>query len=122
VALVRTDVSEERITSIITVTGIGELGTTLAGTSNITANVVPSSPILVTLKMEVTCFPRQFLQGPHGVTSQETAFFLVIAVKALHLPTFIYDKVSVLRIFYNILELITFLFERTFCSTVTNIR
>jgi hypothetical protein len=32
--LVRTDVSEELIASIITVTRIGELGTTLAVTSN----------------------------------------------------------------------------------------
>jgi hypothetical protein len=31
---VRTDVSEESIVSIITMTRIGELGTTLAGTSN----------------------------------------------------------------------------------------
>jgi hypothetical protein len=43
VALVRTHVSEERCASITAVTRIGELGTTLA---------VPSSPILVTLKME----------------------------------------------------------------------
>jgi hypothetical protein len=34
VALVRTDVSEERIVSIIRVTRIGELGPTLAITSN----------------------------------------------------------------------------------------
>jgi demethoxyubiquinone hydroxylase (CLK1/Coq7/Cat5 family) len=34
VALVRTDVSEEHIASIIRVTRIGELGTTLAITSN----------------------------------------------------------------------------------------
>jgi hypothetical protein len=34
VALVRTDVSEERIARIIRVTRIGELGTTLAVTSN----------------------------------------------------------------------------------------
>jgi hypothetical protein len=34
VALVRTDISEERIASIIKVTRIGELGTTLAVTSN----------------------------------------------------------------------------------------
>jgi hypothetical protein len=34
VALVRTDVSEELTTSIIRVTRIGELGTTLAVTSN----------------------------------------------------------------------------------------
>jgi hypothetical protein len=34
VALVRTDISEERSSSSITVTRIGELGTTLAVTSN----------------------------------------------------------------------------------------
>jgi hypothetical protein len=65
VALVRTDVSEElSASSIIRVTRIGELGTTLAVTSNrssmgrntmsfllVTANVVPSSPMLVTLMM-----------------------------------------------------------------------
>jgi hypothetical protein len=72
VALVRTDVSEELSASIIKVTRIGELGTKLAANSNrstllrnkyfsfhrslrrllIMANVVPSSPILVTLMME----------------------------------------------------------------------
>jgi hypothetical protein len=54
-ALIRTDVSQERIASIISVTRIGELGT-LAVTSNrrtllVTANVVPSLPIVVTLMM-----------------------------------------------------------------------
>jgi hypothetical protein len=78
VALVRTDISEELSTSNIRVTRIDELGTTLAVTSNrhtlrmllvtanvvfvflcnvrrllVTANIVPSSPILVTLMMEV---------------------------------------------------------------------
>jgi hypothetical protein len=63
VALVRTDVSEELSASFITVSRIGELGTTLAVTSNrgmlrgnsrllVTASVVPSSPILVTLMKE----------------------------------------------------------------------
>jgi hypothetical protein len=69
VGLVRTDVSEERNASMIRVARIGELGTTLAVTSNrctlrrntflrsvrlllVTASVVPSSPILVTLIME----------------------------------------------------------------------
>jgi hypothetical protein len=76
VVLVRTDVSEERNASFIRATGIGELGTTLAVTSNrrplrrntkgylvlvflcslsrllVTASVVPSSPILVTLMKE----------------------------------------------------------------------
>jgi hypothetical protein len=54
VALVRTDVSEESVGSIIRVTRIGEQGTTLAVTSNrrrllVRPSVVHSSPILVTL-------------------------------------------------------------------------
>jgi hypothetical protein len=57
VVLLRTDVSEECITSIIRVT-IGELGTTLAVTARsvlqllVSANVAPSSEILVNLMME----------------------------------------------------------------------
>jgi hypothetical protein len=51
VALVSTDVSEELSASFIRVTGIGELGITLAVTSHrrallVTVSVVPSSPIL----------------------------------------------------------------------------
>jgi hypothetical protein len=66
VALVRTDVSEEHIASIISATRIGELGTMLAVTSNrrtlrrnssvcrllVIANNVPGSPILVSLMKE----------------------------------------------------------------------
>jgi hypothetical protein len=68
VALVRTDVLEELSASFNRVTRIGELGTMLAVTSNrptlrrntkifrasrvVTASVVPSSPILVTLMKE----------------------------------------------------------------------
>jgi multidrug efflux pump subunit AcrB len=63
VFLVRTEVLEEGSASIITVTRTGEIGTKLAVPSNIvflrsvrlllvTANVVPISPILVTLVME----------------------------------------------------------------------
>jgi hypothetical protein len=48
VAFVRTEVSEERSTAIIMVTRIGELGTALL----VTASILPSSPILVTLIME----------------------------------------------------------------------
>jgi hypothetical protein len=66
VALVITDVSEEFSAPIIRETRIGELGTTLAVTSNrhtlrrnantiLTDHVVPSSPILVTQMMEVLC-------------------------------------------------------------------
>jgi hypothetical protein len=50
VALVRTDVSEELSASFIRVTRIGELETT--GRLLVTASVVPSSPILVTLMKE----------------------------------------------------------------------
>jgi hypothetical protein len=63
VALVRTDVSEELSVSFIRVTRIGELGTMLAVTNYlvfpgsmhrllVTASIVPSSPILVTLMKE----------------------------------------------------------------------
>jgi hypothetical protein len=68
VALVRPDVSEELSASFIRVTRISEVGTTLAVTSNrrtlrrnlhrsvcrllVTASVVPSSPVLVTLMKE----------------------------------------------------------------------
>jgi hypothetical protein len=56
VAPVRTDVSEERILSIIRVTRITH----------------------VTLKLP-------FLQEPHGETSQKTAFFIVTTVKTSNL-------------------------------------
>jgi hypothetical protein len=62
-ALVRTDVSEEPGASIIRVTRIGELGAKLAVTSNrrrLRRNTKP--------------------QEPHGVTSQNTAFFLTCFV------------------------------------------
>jgi hypothetical protein len=70
VAFVRTDVSKELSASFISVTRIGELGTTLALTSNrsthlvflrsvrrllVRASVVPSSPVLVTLMMDALC-------------------------------------------------------------------
>jgi hypothetical protein len=71
VALLRTDVSEELSASFIRAKRIGELGTTLAVTSNrrtlqritktwywqlVTASVVPSSQILVTLMKEALSF------------------------------------------------------------------
>jgi hypothetical protein len=50
------------------------------------ASVVPSSSILVTLMTEELRSPEMwFLQEPHGVTSQKTAFFIVTAVKASNL-------------------------------------
>jgi hypothetical protein len=100
VALVRTDTSEEPSASYIRVTRIGELGTTVAVTSNrrtlrrntsvrrllVTASVVPSLSTLVILMMEALGSPkRRLLQEPHGVTSQKTAFFIVTAVKTSNL-------------------------------------
>jgi hypothetical protein len=93
VFLVRTKVSAECITSIIKVTRIGELGTTLAATSNrsmlwlvVTTNVVLSSPILVTLMMEVIrSSVTSVLKEPHGVTSQKMVFFHNEIVRTLPL-------------------------------------
>jgi hypothetical protein len=94
VDLVRTDVSEELSASFIRVTRIGVLATTLDITSNrrtvflrsvrrllVTASVVPSSPILVTLRRRHYVPPkRRFLQEPHSVTPHKTTFFIVTAV------------------------------------------
>jgi hypothetical protein len=72
VALVRTDVSEELIAYFIRVTRIGELGTTLAVTSN-----------RRTLRRNTAwCYippKRRFSQEPNGITSQKTPFFIVFS-------------------------------------------
>jgi hypothetical protein len=60
VALVRTDVSKERIAPIIRVTGIGELGTTLAVTSN--WSTFPSSS-----EVETFFWPPQSLNRVTGI-------------------------------------------------------
>jgi hypothetical protein len=77
VAFVVTEVSEECISSIIRVTRIGELGTTLTVTIN--RSTLSSVPL-----------ERRFLQEPHGVTSQYTAFFmsnLIFQHELRHLKT-----------------------------------
>jgi hypothetical protein len=64
VDLVRTDVFEELSASFIRVTRICELGTKLAVTINllVTASVVPSSSILVTMMKEaLSSCERRFL-------------------------------------------------------------
>jgi hypothetical protein len=69
VALARTDILEECSASFIRVTRIGELGTTLAVTSNqrtlrsvrrllVRDSVVPNSPILVSLMKEALSSPE----------------------------------------------------------------
>jgi hypothetical protein len=94
VTLVRTDVSKEISASFIRVTRIGELETTLAVTSNrrtlrrliITASIVSSSPILVTLMKEaLNSFETWFLQESHGVTSQKTPLFIVATARTSNL-------------------------------------
>jgi hypothetical protein len=60
--LVRTDVKEECIATIIRVTRIGELGTTLAVTSK--RSQLPRNILL----------KRRFLQEPHDITSLKMVF------------------------------------------------
>jgi hypothetical protein len=61
VALVRTDVSEERITSIIRVTRIGELGTALALTNNrrrLRRNTVYSNTMYYNISSQLASIAR----------------------------------------------------------------
>jgi hypothetical protein len=75
VDLVRTAVSEERISSLLSVLRL-----------LVTASVVPSSQIIVTLMMEAIHFSKtSALKKPHGVTSQKTIIFMVTAVKTSNL-------------------------------------
>jgi hypothetical protein len=80
VALVRTGVSEELISSFVRLTRIGELGTTLAVTSK-----------RRTLRRNTN---EIFLQEPHGVTSQTTPFFIVTTVKTSNLTMMIMFVIS----------------------------
>jgi hypothetical protein len=87
VVLVRTSISEELIASIMTVKSVSELGTTLAAIIN--WNTLSLSIVqLLLLTVFLACWlfspwwyrgyvplKRRFLQEPHGVTSQKTAFF-----------------------------------------------
>jgi hypothetical protein len=74
---VRTNISEEHIASIIRATRFGK---------PVTANVVRSSAVLVTLMMDaIRSSDTSVLKQSHGVASQKTAFFIVTAVKISNL-------------------------------------
>jgi hypothetical protein len=61
----------------------------------VTANVVPSSLILVTLLVEsVLSSETLFLQEPHGVTSQKTEFFIVTALKPSKFLQFVFRVIN----------------------------
>jgi hypothetical protein len=87
VALVRTNVSQVRSASIIRVTKSGELGTTLAVFFSsvrrlpVTANVVPSSPIVTLMKEALSSSETSVLTRATRLTCQKTIFFTVTAVK-----------------------------------------
>jgi hypothetical protein len=81
VALVRTDVSDELSASFIMVTRIGELGTTLAVTSN----------------RRMLQRNTKFLQEPRAITSQKTPFFIVTAVKTSNLTCDMCTKMKGMR-------------------------
>jgi hypothetical protein len=80
---VRSDVSEERIASIFKVTRIGKLGTSLA----VTSKPNPAARwFLLPWWWRLYVPPKYLLlQEPHGIMSQKTAFFKVIAVKTSNL-------------------------------------
>jgi hypothetical protein len=86
VALVKANVLEEPIISIIRVKRISELGTTLAVT-----RILPKC---------------RFLQEPHGIASQKAEFFIATAVKTSNLTSMSvlspYNQTLVLQQLYAI--------------------
>jgi hypothetical protein len=87
VAIVRTDISEERIAFIIRVTRSRELGTTLAVTSN--RSTLPRNTMVYT-PSPPDDGGDMFLRNvasikTRGAISQKTAFFIVTAMKTSNL-------------------------------------
>jgi hypothetical protein len=91
VGLVRTDVSEERSISY----HLGDKD----WWANVTANVVPSSAIHITLMKEMLCSSETLLlTRVIWHKSQKTAFFLVTAVKTSNLNIDLIAKCSLLNL------------------------
>jgi hypothetical protein len=88
VALVRTDVSEERAASIIRVERSSEPGTTLALTCSVlqsldSDDVIASSLVIFALMMEAIHFSEtSILTRTTQCHVQETTFFIVTALKS----------------------------------------
>jgi hypothetical protein len=73
VTLVRTDVSEEHSASIIRVTRMGELGTTLAVTSNrrtLRVYYIRGSMRRLTMSISVVSYCYNIVLRPHVITSK----------------------------------------------------
>jgi hypothetical protein len=53
----------------------------MASSGMLRRNVLPKSPVLVTLMMQaLSSYKRRLLQQPRGVTSQKTPFFLKMII------------------------------------------
>jgi hypothetical protein len=101
VALVRIDVSEERSASIIRVSDAcyKEIVSLQHVSLLITANVVPSSLILVTLMMEALYSSETSVsQEPHGITSQKTAFHQAVLSEKLMVTQLIMEILPLVKL------------------------
>jgi hypothetical protein len=73
--------------------GVGKLAVTSNRRTLVTANVAPSSSILVTLMMGRYVPPkRRLLREPQGVTSQKTTFFMYLICR--HFPLLLLTRMT----------------------------
>jgi hypothetical protein len=85
VSLVWNNVSKESMASSIRVGTISELGTTLAITKFLLTLFLTRLFFLPWWQCWCVATKRRFLQEPHRLTSQKTAFFIVTAVKTSYI-------------------------------------
>jgi hypothetical protein len=102
VVLIRTDVSEELSASFIRATRIQVVFLRSVRRSLVTAYVVPSSLILVTLMKEaLRSSETSVVTRSHGVTSQKTPFYIVTAVKTSNLTRRVTLSQRVLHLYFS---------------------